>query len=310
MPKPSRVGEISVSLTILVFAKQVPDTHNVTGDAMKEDGTVNRAALPAIFNPEDLNALETALEIRERFGGKVVVATMGPPAAANILRHALYMGADETILVTDRKFAGADTLATSYTLSCAAKKFGKFDIVLCGRQAIDGDTAQVGPQLAEKLDIPQMTYVTHVEDVSGNSVTAQCQIEGGHELVQSPLPVMMTVVASANTPRPAGAKRLMQFKKAVTRSELLASHGDRDYEDANILAEEEERLKKKNLWIHEWTAADVGAETERIGIPGSPTKVKKIESVVLTGGEYHDIPPTDEGINKLVHELIEEHILS
>jgi electron transfer flavoprotein beta subunit len=310
MPKPSRVGEISVSLTILVFAKQVPDTHNVTGEAMKEDGTVNRAALPAIFNPEDLNALETALEIRERFGGKVVVATMGPPAAANILRHALYMGADETILVTDRKFAGADTLATSYTLSCAAKKFGKFDIVLCGRQAIDGDTAQVGPQLAEKLDIPQMTYVTHVEDVSGNSVTAQCQIEGGHELVQSPLPVMMTVVASANTPRPAGAKRLMQFKKAVTRSELLASHGDRDYEDANILAEEEERLKKKNLWIHEWTAADVGAETERIGIPGSPTKVKKIESVVLTGGEYHDIPPTDEGINKLVHELIEEHILS
>ncbi len=299
-----------MSLTILVFAKQVPDTHNVTGDAMKEDGTVNRAALPAIFNPEDLNALETALEIRERFGGKVVVATMGPPAAANILRHALYMGADETILVTDRKFAGADTLATSYTLSCAAKKFGKFDIVLCGRQAIDGDTAQVGPQLAEKLDIPQMTYVTHVEDVSGNSVTAQCQIEGGHELVQSPLPVMMTVVASANTPRPAGAKRLMQFKKAVTRSELLASHGDRDYEDANILAEEEERLKKKNLWIHEWTAADVGAETERIGIPGSPTKVKKIESVVLTGGEYHDIPPTDEGINKLVHELIEEHILS
>jgi electron transfer flavoprotein beta subunit len=310
MPKPSRVGEISVSLTILVFAKQVPDTHNVTGEAMKEDGTVNRAALPAIFNPEDLNALETALEIRERFGGKIVVATMGPPAAANILRHALYMGADETILVTDRKFAGADTLATSYTLSCAAKKFGKFDIVLCGRQAIDGDTAQVGPQLAEKLDIPQMTYVTHVEDVSDNSVTAQCQIEGGHELVQSPLPVMMTVVATANTPRPAGAKRLMQFKKAVTRSELLASHGDRDYEDANILAEEEERLKKKNLWIHEWTAADVGAETERIGIPGSPTKVKKIESVVLSGGEYHDIPPTNEGINKLVHELIEEHILS
>ncbi len=299
-----------MSLTILVFAKQVPDTHNVTGEAMKEDGTVNRAALPAIFNPEDLNALETALEIRERFGGKIVVATMGPPAAANILRHALYMGADETILVTDRKFAGADTLATSYTLSCAAKKFGKFDIVLCGRQAIDGDTAQVGPQLAEKLDIPQMTYVTHVEDVSDNSVTAQCQIEGGHELVQSPLPVMMTVVATANTPRPAGAKRLMQFKKAVTRSELLASHGDRDYEDANILAEEEERLKKKNLWIHEWTAADVGAETERIGIPGSPTKVKKIESVVLSGGEYHDIPPTNEGINKLVHELIEEHILS
>ena len=299
-----------MSLTILVFAKQVPDTHNVTGDAMKEDGTVNRAALPAIFNPEDLNAMETALEIRERFGGKVVVATMGPPAAANILRHALYMGADETILVTDRKFAGADTLATSYTLACAAKKFGKFDIVLCGRQAIDGDTAQVGPQLAEKLDIPQMTYVTHVEDISKNTVTAQCQIEGGHELVQSQLPVMMTVVASANTPRPAGAKRLMQFKKAVTRSELLASHGDRDYEDANILAEEEERLKKNNLWIHEWSAADVGAETERIGIPGSPTKVKKIESVVLTGGEYHDIPPTDSGINKLVHELIEEHILS
>ncbi len=299
-----------MSLTILVFAKQVPDTQNITGDAMKEDGTVNRAALPAIFNPEDLNALETALDIRERFGGRVVVATMGPPAAANILRHALYMGADETILVTDRKFAGADTLATSYTLACAAKKFGKFDLVVCGRQAIDGDTAQVGPQLAEKLDIPQLTYVETVEKVEKGKITVRCQIEGGHEVVEAQCPVMMTVIAGANTPRPAGAKRLMQYKKAVTRSELLNRHDDRGYEDANLLAEEEQRLKDRQLWIHEWSAEDVGAEPERIGIPGSPTKVKKIESVILTGGGYHDVPPTEAGINKLVHELIEEHILS
>ncbi len=298
-----------MGLTILVFAKQVPDTKNVTGKAMKDDGTVNRAALPAIFNPEDLNALEMALELRGRFGGKVIVATMGPPTAANILRHALYMGADETILITDRKFAGADTLATSYTLSCAAKKVGTFDVILCGRQAIDGDTAQVGPQLAEKLDIPQLTYVEEIRDVKGGKLRAKCQIDGGFEVVETPLPALLTVI-DANTPRPAGAKRLMQYKKAVTRSELLAKSGGADYEDANRLAEEEKRLKKSNLWIHEWSAADIGADPNRIGLPGSPTKVKNIQSVVLAGGTYKDIPPTEDGIKGLVHDLVAEHILS
>ena len=299
-----------MGLTFFVCAKQVPDTQNITGDAMKEDGTVNRAALPAIFNPEDLNALELALELREQYGGKVVVCTMGPPAAAHILRHALYMGADETILVTDRAFAGADTLATSYTLSCAVRKYGDVDIVLCGHQAIDGDTAQVGPQLAEKLNLPQITFVEEVLDLADGKITARALIEGGYEVVTAPTPLLLTVVGTANTPRPAGAKRLMQYKKAVTRSELIARHGGRDYEDANLLAGEEERLHKRGLWIHEWHADDLDADPERIGLAGSPTKVKKIESVVLTGHEFKEIPATQEGINELVHELIGEHILS
>jgi electron transfer flavoprotein beta subunit len=298
-----------VSLTILVFAKQVPDTKNITGQAMKEDGTVNRAALPAIFNPEDLNALELALQLRERYGGKVIIATMGPPLAANILRHALYMGADEAVLVTDRRFAGADTLATSYTLACAARKIGAFDLVVCGRQAIDGDTAQVGPQLAEKLDIPQLTYVQEVREVRDGKLVARCQIDGGYEIVETPLPALLTVV-DANTPRPAGARRLMQYKKAVTRSELLARSGGAVYEDANALAAEEKSLRARGLWIHEWSATDLGAEAERIGLAGSPTKVKNIQSVVLAGGTFRNIPNTDEGIRGLVHELIAEHILS
>lgn len=298
-----------MSLTILVFAKQVPDTKNITGQAMKEDGTVNRAALPTIFNPEDLNAVELALDLKDRFGAKVVVGTMGPPSAATILRHALYMGADEGILVTDRKFAGADTLATSYTLACAARKYGKFDLVICGRQAIDGDTAQVGPQLAEKLDVPQLTYVEAVQEITGDKLRARCQIDGGYEVVETPMPALLTVV-DANTPRPAGARRLMQYKKAVTRSELMARSGGADYEDGNTLAAEEKRLRAKGLWIHEWSAADLGADPERIGLPGSPTKVKNIQSVVLAGGTYKDIPATDEAIKGLVHELVAEHILS
>lgn len=300
-----------MSLTSLVFAKQVPDTKNITGDAMKEDGTVNRTALDAIINPEDLNAIELALDLKDRFGGKVVVCTMGPPNAANILRHALYMGADETILVSDRKFAGADTLATSYTLACAAKKYGDFDLVLCGRQAIDGDTAQVGPQIAEKLGIPQVTYVESIEKADTKKIRVRNKIEGGYEVVECPLPALFTTVGSANTPRPAGAKRLMQFKKAKTRSELSKDHSDSDYEDANLLAEEEGKLRSKGLWIHEWTAEELGAESERIGMAGSPTKVKNIESVVLgSKGDSKSIQPTDNGIRDMVHELIEEHILS
>lgn len=302
---------MSVGLSILVFAKQVPDTQNITGDAMKEDGTVNRAALPAIINPEDLNGIEMALELRERYGGKVTVCTMGPPAAANILRYAMYMGADETILLTDRKFAGADTLATSYTLACAARKAGDFDVVICGRQAIDGDTAQVGPQLAEKLQIPQITYVSKVEDLTRKTLRVRRLIEDGYEILETPIPVLLTTVGNANTPRPAGAKRLMMYKKAMTSSELRAKHGASDYEDANILAEEEEKLRSQGRWIHEWGVEDIEADEQRVGMAGSPTKVKNIESVVLTGKDStKSIDPTDQGIKNMMHELIEEHILS
>lgn len=300
-----------MGLTTLVFAKQVPDTQNITGEAMKEDGTVNRAALPAIINPEDLNGIEMALELRERFGGKVTVCTMGPPTAADILRHALYMGADEAVLLTDRKFAGADTLATSYTLACAARKTGNFDLVISGRQAIDGDTAQVGPQLAEKLQIPQITYVSKVESLNKKTLRVKRLIEDGYEVLDTPLPVLLTTVGSANTPRPAGAKRLMMYKKAMTRSELRAKHSASDYEDANILAEEEEKLRSQGRWIHEWSAEDIEADEQRIGMSGSPTKVKNIESVVLSGKHStKTVDPTDQGIKDMVHELIEEHILS
>ncbi len=297
-----------MSLTSLVFIKQVPDTKNISGEAMKADGTVNRGALAAIFNPEDLNALELALSLKERFGGRVAVCTMGPQAAVAVLRHSLYMGADEAILLTDRKFAGADTLATSYALSCAAKKLGKFDLILCGRQAIDGDTAQVGPQIAEKLEIPQITYVEEVLEISGGKIKAKSLIDGGYEIVQAPLPALFTVVSSANTPRPAGARRLMQYKKAVTRSELLARHGGADYEDSQALALEEKRLKERGLWIHEWSAADVGADENRVGFAGSPTKVKKVESVVIAGADYKEIAPAREAISALVQELTADHV--
>jgi electron transfer flavoprotein beta subunit len=144
----------------------VPDTENLTGEAMKEDGTVNRTALPTIFNPEDLNALEMALQIRDAHGGRVTVITMGPPRAVDVMREALFRGADEVVLLTDRRFAAGDTLATSYTLACAIRKLPAPDLVLCGRQAIDGDTAQTGPQLAEKLALPQFTYVDEIRDIT------------------------------------------------------------------------------------------------------------------------------------------------
>ncbi|PLX43825.1 MAG: electron transfer flavoprotein subunit beta [Deltaproteobacteria bacterium] len=297
-----------MSLTSLVFVKQVPDTKNVTGDAMRPDGTVNRGALAAIFNPEDLNALELALDLRERYGGRVVVCTMGPPAAAAVLRHSLYMGADEAILLTDRSFAGADTLATSYALSCAARKLGDYDLVLCGRQAIDGDTAQVGPQVAEKLEIPQVTYAEKVIEIKDGIATVRNLIDGGHEIVKTPLPALLTAVSSANEPRPAGARRLMRYKKAMTRTELLAKHAGKTYEDSNELAVEEEKLRERGLWIHEWSAADVGADPQRIGFAGSPTKVKKIENVVLAAGQFKDIPLTEEGIDALAKELIEDNV--
>jgi len=298
----------TVSYTIIVFVKQVPDTQNITGDAMKPDGTVNRAALPTIFNPEDLNALELGLQLKEKYNAKLIVGTMGPPNAADVLRESLYRGADETILLTDRAFAGADTLATSYALSCCANKIGKYDLILCGRQAIDGDTAQVGPQLSEKLNIPQVSYVEDVENLTSSKVRARRAIEGGYEIVESPTPAMLTVV-EANEPRPAHARKIMQYKKAMTRTELHKFHSDEEYTDAEMLAEEEEALKSKGLWIQELSAADVNANIERIGLKGSPTKVKKIESVVLQGSDFKNIEPTNDGINNLIHELIEDHTL-
>ena len=295
-----------MSYNILVFVKQVPDTQNITGDAMTPEGTVNRAALPAIFNPEDLNALELALQLKDRYGATVTVATMGMPAAAETLRQALYRGADHAILVTDRALAGADTLATSYALSKVAEKLKDTDLVLCGRQAIDGDTAQVGPQIAEKLGIPQICYVEEVQDLSGKSIRCRRAIEGGYEILESPLPALLTVI-DANSPRPMNAKRIMKYKRSRTPGEVAKEHENDNY-TTNVEGEIE-KLNASGLLIDQFSAADIAAEPDRIGFAGSPTKVKQVMSVVLTAGEVKKISPDAAGIAGLIHELISDHTL-
>ena len=291
-----------MSYKVLVFVKQVPDTQNISGDAMTPEGTVNRAALPAIFNPEDLNALEMALDIKDRFGAEVIVATMGMPAAAEVLRQSLYRGADRAVLVTDRALAGADTLATSYTLSCCAKYIGGCDLILCGRQAIDGDTAQVGPQIAEKLGIPQLCYVEEVKSVADGKVTVRRAIEGGYEILESPMPALMTVI-DANLPRPMNAHRIMKYKRARVASELAKEVGAENLEAVKA------ELEARGLLITELNAAQINADPARIGFPGSPTKVKQVMSVVLTAGEAKTVEPTADGIAELIHELISDHTL-
>ena len=296
-----------MSRTALVFVKQVPDTQNITGDAMTPEGTVNRSALPAIFNPEDLNALETALQLKDRFGLRVTVATMGPPKAAEVLRECLCRGADDAVLLTDRAFAGADTLATSYALSCCAAKIPDVAVVLCGRQAIDGDTAQVGPQLAEKLKMPQICYAEDVLDLTTDHITARRRIDGGYEVLQSPVPALLTVV-DGNDPRPMAARRIMKYKRAKTPSEVKAALGGAEADPAKVAAETA-RLREAGLLITEWSATDAGADLSRTGMAGSPTKVKQVMSVVLTAGEAKKIEPTADGVAALIHELIADHTL-
>ncbi|HNX27522.1 MAG TPA: electron transfer flavoprotein subunit beta/FixA family protein [Phycisphaerae bacterium] len=280
---------------IVVCAKQVPDTKRITGEAMKEDGTVNRAALPAIFNPEDLNALEAALAIRDEHGGTVTVITMGPPAACELLRDCLCRGADKVVLISDRRAAASDTLATSYILSCAIKKIQP-DIVLCGRQAIDGDTAQTGPQMAEKLGFTLITYMEKFIGVKGDTIRVKRNVGNGWEDVSAKLPVLVTVLETANEPRPYSIKRTNLYKKARNQMELPA--------DADT-----ETLKKKGLYIESWNLDDINADLGWCGMSGSPTKVHRIQSVVLAGGAYEEFAPTEEGAAKLVGDLIEDHTI-
>ena len=240
----------------VVLIKQVPDTKKITVRAMNDDGTVNRSALPAIFNPEDLNALELALEIKAEYGGKITVITMGLPAAASALRQALYRGADDAILITDRRCAASDTLATSYILSCAVKKID-YDIVLCGRQAIDGDTAQVGPQLAEKLGITQITYVEELTKLDGNNISARRNIGNGWQQVKAVLPVLLTVTDDANEPRVAAAKKMMKYKNARIPSEVEQQIKEQNPRaDAqtikDLVEHKEQELEEKNLLIKQW----------------------------------------------------------
>ena len=267
----------------VVCIKQVPDTKMVTGEAMKADGTINRAALPAIFNPEDKNALEAALRVKETYGGTVTVITMGLPAAKAVLREALFCGADRAVLVTDRKAAGSDTLATSYILSQAVKKFEP-DLVFCGRQAIDGDTAQVGPQIGEKLDCAVVTYLEKIvgaeDEGEGEGrkrfLTVVRDIGTGIETCRAKLPALFTVTEKFGELRPYEMRRVMAYKNA--EPEVLSCD-------------------------------DIGCEADRCGFAGSPTSVNKIESVVLAGGEFKEVPATDEGISGLVSELIADHTI-
>ena len=279
----------------VVLVKQVPDTKKITGKAMNDDGTVNRGALPAIFNPEDLNALEFALEIKEKFGGSVTVMTMGLPAASQVLREALYRGADDVILITDRRCAASDTLATSYILSCAVKKMD-YDIVLCGRQAIDGDTAQVGPQTAEKLGIPQITYAQELIELKKSHITVQRNIGNGYQQVKCKLPVLLTVTDLANEPRAAAARKLMKYKKAQSPAEAGSE-------------EKAKSLEEKGLLIKQWDLDVLKADLNFCGREGSPTKVHKIQSVVLEAKESKEVAPDPAGISAMVHELIEEHTI-
>jgi electron transfer flavoprotein beta subunit len=303
-----------VPYNCVVLAKQVPDTHRITGQVMNDDGTVNRAALPAIFNPEDLNALEMALQIKDRFGGRVTVITMGLPAAARILRDALYRGADDAVLVTDSRAAASDTLATSYILSCAVKKLD-YDIVLCGRQAIDGDTAQVGPQMAEKLGVTQITYVEALEGLEGDTITARRNIGNGWQLVRAKLPVLLTVTGEANAPRVAAARKLMKHKNTLARTEIeqrvRAEHPDvNDVTFKKLVKEQADALEQKGLLIKQWDLDTIGADLTWCGRSGSPTKVHRIQSVVLAAKESKDIPATDEGVAAMIHELIQDKIIA
>lgn len=298
----------------VVLAKQVPDTKRITGKVMNDDGTVNRAALPAIFNPEDLNALEMALQIKDKFGGHITVITMGLPASANILREALFRGADDAILVTDPKAAASDTLATSYILSCAVKKL-PYDIVLCGRQAIDGDTAQVGPQLAEKLGITQITYVEQLTDLQNRTVIARRNIGNGWQLVRTKLPVLLTVTGEANEPRVAAAKNMMKYKKALAPSEV-----EQRAKNENPQANEQEikhlverkcnELAEKGLLIKQWDLDFLKADMKWCGRNGSPTKVHRIQSVVLAAKESKTVEPNEKSVTQMIRELIDDKIIA
>lgn len=317
-PKQTATEFSIVTYHSVVCVKQVPDTANITAQAMKDDGTVNRGALPAIFNPEDLHALEAALDVRERFGGTVTVLTMGPPKAAEVLRECLYRGVDRAVMLTDRRAAASDTLATSYILSQAirtiADRFGDFDFVFCGRQAIDGDTAQVGPQCAEKLGVPQITYMEELLRLDGRTVVVRRNVGNGWEVVETTLPVMITVIDSANQPRPPAARKVMLHKRARVKDEVIGEvkRGMEEDSEEDRQAAIQRRLtdlRDRGLLIDQWDLDEIGADIERCGLSGSPTKVYRIQSIVLTKSGYQEVPPTEEGIRNLIQELIVDHTL-
>lgn len=289
-----------MSLKIVVLAKQVPDTRNVGPDAMTPQGTVNRAALPAIFNPEDLNALEQALRLKDQNPGSTIhILTMGPPRATEVIREGLYRGTDGGYLLTDRAFAGADTLATSYALSMAIRKIGVPDLIIGGRQAIDGDTAQVGPQVAQKLGLNQVTYVTSIDEIKDGQITVTRHIDGGVERVQAPLPLLLTVNGDAAPCRPRNAKLVMKYKRATAPMERPAEG----------LPYAEEYDKKPYLTVTQWGVADVDGDLEQCGLAGSPTKVKAVQNIVFKAKESKQLTAADADVESLVKELLDSHTI-
>ncbi|MBS1232479.1 MAG: electron transfer flavoprotein subunit beta, partial [Nitrospirae bacterium] len=235
-------------MNIVVCIKQVPDTAEVKINP--ETGTLIREGVPSIINPFDMHALEAGLQIKERVNGRVIVLTMGPPQAETALRDAISMGADEGILLSDRAFAGSDTWATSFTLSKAIQKIGA-DIIICGKQAIDGDTAQVGPETAEFLNIPHISYVRKLEEITDTSIRVQRLMDDGYDVIESTLPVLLTVVKELNEPRLPSLKGKMAAKKAE---------------------------------IKKWSRADIMADENDLGLKGSPTQVKNIFSPEARSG--------------------------
>lgn len=230
-------------MEIVVCVKQVPDTTEVKIDPVTN--TLIRQGVPSIVNPFDKNALEAGLQLREKHGGKVTVISMGPPQAKDALKECLAMGADAAILISDRAFGGADTLATSYTLAEAIRKLGQVDVIICGKQAIDGDTAQVGPEIAEHLGIAQLTYVAKMT-IDGSAISAEREHEDGYQIMEAQLPVLLSVIKSAEyEPRFPSVRGTMKANRAE---------------------------------IPVWTAADLQADEKKIGLQGSPTKVSKIFS--------------------------------
>ena len=296
-----------MSLKIVVLAKQVPDTRNVGKDAMTAEGTVNRAALPAIFNPEDLNALEQALRLKDQYpGSTITILTMGPGRAAEVIREGLYRGADNGYLLTDRAFAGADTLATSYALATAIRKIKEFDVIIGGRQAIDGDTAQVGPQVAEKLGLTQITYAEEILNVDKEKgrITVKRHIDGGVETVEGPLPIVITVNGSAAPCRPRNAKLVQKYKRALGAQEKAAIP-----KDGEALPYADLYEKYSYLNIIEWNVADVQGDLAQCGLSGSPTKVKAIQNIVFQAKESKTLSGSDKDVEDLIVELLANHTI-
>jgi electron transfer flavoprotein beta subunit len=254
---------------IVVCVKQVPDSTEVKINP--ETNTLIREGVASILNPFDMYAVEEAIRIKEKLGGTVTVLSMGPPQVAEQLRETIGMGVDDAVLLSDRAFAGSDTLATSYALSKGIEKIGDVQLILCGKQAIDGDTAQVGPEIAEKLGIPHITYVKKINEISENEMIAERMNEDGFERIKLPLPALITVVKEINEPRMPSLKGMMRAKKAV---------------------------------IPSWSAADIGAEPAKSGLNGSPTWVKTIfvPDMKCQGEIFQGTP--EEQVKSLVDAIV------